>query len=244
MSLIVSSNILVFDLDDTLFPECSYVQSGFAAIDQWLLANHNISGFLARALHHYNAGVRGQTIDLALQDLKIFSQMLATKLVTLYREHRPSIALYPDARWALEHCGQSHSLGVLTDGWLMSQQNKVRALDLEKYVNHLVYSDALGRESWKPNVAPYAAIVERFACSHSDCVYIADNPQKDFVTARKLGWKTVRVVRPDGEYRKSVVPPDHDAHVTITSLYELKALLPSACAAVSARSKDNPDHLL
>jgi putative hydrolase of the HAD superfamily len=225
---VTSSSIIVFDLDDTLFSEGSYVRSGFAAVDEWLLRNSNVSGFLSRALEHYNSGARGRIIDLALQDLSIFSEALVTTLVTHYREHSPRIDFYPDAQWALEYFHESNSIGLLTDGWLVSQRQKVKALGLERLADHIIYSDALGRACWKPSAAPYCALVEKFSCRHSDCVYIADNPQKDFITARKLGWTTIRVLRPEGEYRQSVVPPNYDAHVTVSSLYELANLFPKA----------------
>ena len=47
---------VVFDLDDTLFPEREFVLSGFAAVDAWLRNNRAITGFAERASAESRAG--------------------------------------------------------------------------------------------------------------------------------------------------------------------------------------------
>src|SRR5437667_312129 len=37
-------------------------------------------------------------------------------------------------------------------------------------------------------------------CTGRGCLYLGDNPRKDFVAARRRGWRTVRVRRPEGEH--------------------------------------------
>ena len=61
---------------------------------------------------------------------------------------------------------------------------------------------------------------------HSDaaeCVYVADNPTKDFAAPRALGWHTVRIRRPGGLHAGLAHSP-HEVDHEITSLTELRHL--------------------
>jgi len=61
--------VLVFDLDDTLYPECDYVRSGFAAVDRWLREHRGVTGFSEIANAHFRGGRRGNIFDLSLEEL-------------------------------------------------------------------------------------------------------------------------------------------------------------------------------
>jgi putative hydrolase of the HAD superfamily len=217
---------IIFDLDDTLFPECEYVLSGFRAVGAWIEENHSIQGFSHIAEDFFRIGKRGNIFNLVLQELGVQSdEALVPEMVKVYREHRPDITLFDDARWALEHFGPSRKLGIITDGYLITQQNKVKALKIEDCFDVIVYSDEFGREHWKPSEKPYRKIMEKLSCAGNGCMYIADNPRKDFVTAKALGWMTVHIRRPAGEYRHHVPLDGYEADKEIASLFELKGLI-------------------
>ncbi len=55
------------------------------------------------------------------------------------------------------------------------------------------------------------------------CVYVADNPAKDFVAANALGWRTVLVKRPDALYADCPAPEGGRPQAVIDTL---GALLP------------------
>ena len=50
----------VFDIDDTLVLEHSYVLSGFAAVARWILSVHKVDGFYNAAVARFDAGSRGK----------------------------------------------------------------------------------------------------------------------------------------------------------------------------------------
>jgi FMN phosphatase YigB (HAD superfamily) len=57
-------------------------------------------------------------------------------------------------------------------------------------------------------------------------VYVADNPLKDFVAARRVGMATVRVRRPGGEYVQQDPPTEqHRADIVIQTLDMLEEVL-------------------
>jgi putative hydrolase of the HAD superfamily len=213
---------LVFDLDDTLFPEHQFVLSGFAAVDEWLQSHFGLVGFLQVATLKFQSGVRGRIFDEAI-DLLGWSDhgISIDTMLTVYREHRPTIELHEDARWAIERTSGSFCLGLLTDGFLATQKRKVEALGIADHFDAIVYSDEFGRDCWKPSPVPYQALMERLGGPAESFTYVSDNPTKDFVTANALGWRTVRIIRPDGEYRDVIAPPRYDAPVHITTLRDL-----------------------
>ena len=219
--------VLVFDLDDTLYPECDYVRSGFEAVDRWLRDQHGVTGFNEVAVAHFQAGRRGNIFDLSLEQLGMAREpALISRLVTVYREHKPAIRLHEDAAWALDHFRPRMKLGVITDGQLVTQQRKVAALGIEPKVDRIIYSDAFGRENWKPSTVPYCKLIEAMGCNHAECVYVADNVEKDFLAARRLGWRTIQIRRPNGEYCSRQASSDYQAEEQIASLRELMDLLP------------------
>lgn len=217
---------LVFDLDDTLFPERDYVHSGFRAVGAWLSENHNVQDFADVAIELYNAGRRGRIFDEALTTLGLEAHLNSIQsLVDIYRTHAPSIQLFEDAAWALRRFRSEFAVGILTDGYLVAQQQKVAALGLQEMVNHVLYTDSLGRDHWKPSPLPYRKIMELTNSEGHECVYVGDNPLKDFVAARQLGWTTIHIVRESGEYAHALGPQSHEAHHRVASLYELVRIL-------------------
>jgi putative hydrolase of the HAD superfamily len=219
---------LVFDLDDTLFPERDYVLSGFQAVDAWLRNEKAIAGFEEQAKAEFFAGSRGDIFNRALRSLGVRDEPeLVRQMVEVYRAHHPQIRLFPDARWALDHFAQSKKLGLLTDGYLSVQQRKVAALGIAGRFQAIVYSDRFGREGWKPSPLPYAPIAGNLGCEPSECAYVADNPAKDFIAARRLNWFTVRVRRPNTEHFAVRSDQDDEADVEIETLLQLPQALES-----------------
>lgn len=67
--------------------------------------------------------------------------------------------------------------------------------------------------------------MQLLSCKGKECVYVADNPQKDFITANKLGWMTVQICREGGEYAKVIPQESYEAQFKIKTLVELKDIL-------------------
>lgn len=220
---------VIFDLDDTLYPEHAFVRSGFAEAGRWLQAQQGVAGLAAEAGRLFAEGRRGRIFDEALLALGVApAPALVARLVAVYRSHVPQLELYADAAWALDHCGARGRLGLLTDGYAATQRNKVAALGIAARFQAMVFTDDHGRENWKPSPAPFQRIALALDCPAAACVYVGDNPAKDFVAPNRLGWRTVHLRRAGGEYAAVIpegLPADHRAQRAITSLRELGGLL-------------------
>lgn len=214
---------IVFDLDDTLFLERDYVRSGFDAVGDWVRGQRGLEGFAETAWHAFESGVRGQIFDLALQRLGVeVTPAIVADLVNCYRQHTPVIGLLDDARACLERLG-GHTLGVVTDGPVASQRAKARVLGVEHWAAVAVFTGELGEGLSKPHPRAFELVQEATGQGGRRCVYLADNPAKDFAGPHVLGWATVRVRRRHGLHRD--VPSGDDVDLEVSDLSEVPSCL-------------------
>jgi putative hydrolase of the HAD superfamily len=146
---------------------------------------------------------------------------LVPAMVECYRNHIPDIELTPDAERALARWSGSFFLGLISDGPLRMQQQKVQALGLDRRLNRVILTDQWGSAFWKPHPRAFEAIEQDSGHSRSACAYIADNAAKDFVAPNSRGWRTVRICRPGGVYGEMSPPPGGCEQFQIQSLDEV-----------------------
>jgi putative hydrolase of the HAD superfamily len=191
---------IVFDLDDTLYLEREYVRTGFMAVAESL---EERAGLCRVELFSYlwglfEDGVRGESFDRLLKAYPALDRHCrVADLVDTYRTHRPAIALLPGVRDLLENlAGRGYRMGLLSDGPLVCQQSKVQALGLESHLAPIALTGYWGREYWKPHPRGYEQFGSAWGLAARQLLYVADNPEKDFITPRRLGWRTIRVRMP------------------------------------------------
>ncbi len=219
---------LVFDLDDTLYPERDFVYGGHRAVAERVFLDHGIDVEpILRA--QFESGVRSNRFGRALAALGVVAdEAYLRTLVDVYRGHactlRPFVATagLPGLRRA------GYRLGLVTDGVAAVQRRKLAAVGLAPLFDAVVYTDELGdRSFWKPSQVPFARCLAVLGVEPARAVYIADNPLKDFSGARALGMATVRVRHPDGEHARREPATSADAaDVEIASLGDLFRLFP------------------
>jgi putative hydrolase of the HAD superfamily len=216
---------VIFDLDDTLYREHDYVRSGFAAVARRLAREPGAppAGELSAALvDEWERHGRGRVFDAVAERFDL--RVPVAELVAAYREHEPSLDLYPDAERALARLEAAGTrVAVLTDGLATVQRRKLHALGLDRRVGCIVVSDDYGLDAWKPSPVPYRAALAQLGVPAGGAVYVGDNPHKDFIGARALGLGTVRVRRETGDHVRTVLNPDYEADLTVASLDEVFA---------------------
>ena len=209
---------VVFDVDDTLYLERDYVASGFAAIEPLARSRFGVTGFAATAWDLFSAGARGDIFDRALVSMGVScTPAEVASLVSAYRRHRPRIALLPDARAAV----RGRPFALLTDGPVLSQANKIRALSVAQQASLVVLTGRYRGKFGKPHPRGFREIAERSGADR--LAYVADNPAKDFAAPRALGWRTVRVRRRGGLHAD--VPHGDDVDVVVDDLSDLAGAL-------------------
>jgi putative hydrolase of the HAD superfamily len=192
---------VVFDLDDTLYLERDYVRSGFRSLEAWAKINLGLDDFCLRAWTLFNAGARGNIFDRILIKAGIEPDRNTIQtMVDLYRGHIPDIQLAADAADCLQDVRDQVHLALVSDGPEQSQRNKIKALGLERSFEAVILTAALGSGYAKPHLKAFLDVQKYFGPAVQQYTYVADNPIKDFIAPRNLGWKTIRVRRDQGLY--------------------------------------------
>jgi putative hydrolase of the HAD superfamily len=217
---------VVFDMDDTLYPESAYVLSGFRAVADWAAEQYQWGAEdsyqdLARL---FNEGVRGDTFNrwLTAQG-HTMPEAGAEECVRVYRGHQPTLKPYEDIPELLRALKPRYKLGVVSDGYLTVQQAKFKALALTEWFDAVVFSDQWGQDAWKPSPRPFVEVLALLGVEGPDAVYIGDNPTKDFIGARQVGMKTLWY-QPDGGVYADRQPPT-EAHYPDQILTSYRDLL-------------------
>jgi putative hydrolase of the HAD superfamily len=226
---------IVYDLDDTLYPEEDYVRSGLRTVGRALGAELGVPDLADRLLLCFQQGDRAHIYNRALEELGSSGPdvtRLVERMVQMHRLHTPGIILFPDAEESLQYWRKRAKLGIISDGFLAVQQAKITALGLESRVDAIILTDQRGREYWKPHPWAFEQAAERLKVPHNRCVYVADNPAKDFVAPNALGWTSVCVRRKGGFYANQSPTEGGAPGYSIGDLKELPRVL-----GIESRSK-------
>lgn len=216
---------VLFDLDDTLYEEKQFVMSGFKAISQYLSKEYNFNQeeIFKILKSDFENGLRKKNFDILLEKLNLKEEGVDA-LVKIYREHLPTLSLYPDAEVILRNFKNKFKLGLITDGYPIVQKNKISALNIKYYFNIVILNDISGNRS-KAHTLPFEDAVRKLNVKPGDAIYVGDNPLKDFISAKKIGMHTVRIKRETGEYNKIIVDKSLDADYTISNLSQLLQII-------------------
>ena len=193
---------VIFDLDDTLYPEREYAFSGFAAV---AAAFEDHLGDPSKATNRmrqlFNTEHRRRVFNTILTERGILDEPLLQSMIETYRAHHPEISLFSDAAAALGRLKDHYKLGLITDGPLIMQSAKIETLGLRDKFDEIILTAELETGFGKPHTRAFEMMTKRLDVSPRRCAYIADNAAKDFIAPNTLGWTTVQVIRPDGVYR-------------------------------------------
>lgn len=176
--------IFVFDLDDTLYSERSFEQSGIAYVYDQIKGCCSESNFSLTL-----KDLRSETWINQLLEYKEISRLYPKEiLLHHYRSHLPEIYLYPDARNFLNGIkANGNRMALVTDGRSVTQRNKLKALGVENFFDVIVISEEVGSE--KPTLTNFQKVLDH--CQGKQYIYFGDNPQKDFLGPNQLGWETI-----------------------------------------------------
>lgn len=220
---------MLFDLDDTLYPEIDFVKSGFRVVADYLGSKYNLNkdSLLTQMLEKLQKEGRGKIFNHLLYDLGLYSEKEVNFLVNLYRSHQPTIHLYNDAIPTLSHLRQiGIRLGIVTDGMASVQNNKIAALSLKCLFDVIICSDELGRECWKPSIIPYQTALDLLQVLPPEATYVGDDPSKDFISPNCMGMLTIQVKRQrQNNSVPDTVPEAASARYVVNSLTEIVPII-------------------
>lgn len=218
---------VIFDLDDTLYPERAFAFSGFAAVAtafQNQLGDPEPAAERMRQL--FDTEHRPTVFNALLSERGVSEDKeLIRGMIETYRTHRPSITLHPDADAVLTQLRGKYKLGLISDGPLDTQRSKIDALGIRQRFDEIIITSELGPNRGKPDRTAFELMTKRLQLAPSACLYVADNPAKDFIAPNALGWTTVRIIRNDGIYRDVPPAPGGEPGQAIDTLAGLEGLV-------------------
>jgi len=183
----LADTVIVFDLDDTLYPEEAYVRSGIVAVCALAAGLFGVD-HTPELLALRDAGERDWLT--ALCERLPSGAGARDSLLWVYRLHEPRIALDPEVRALVNRVmAEARGTAIITDGRSVTQRLKLRALGLSTLQTYV--SEEYGNHE-KPDPTRFLAVMSDFPADQY--LYVADNPAKDFIAPRALGWLTIGVV--------------------------------------------------
>lgn len=185
------------DMDDTLMEERDFVYSGYRAVAAALVAfkgakdsEQSAADIFGQLRYTFLKYGRSGAFDRVCAKLDAPIPPIAD-LVRTYREHTPTVTLYPGVTKALAMLRKIAPIAIVTDGAARVQQSKFDALGLSEHVDQLVLCDAVG--AGKPDPAAFRIAAEAFGVDPTECLIIGDDPHHDVEAAAALQAPCLRV---------------------------------------------------
>lgn len=212
---------VLFDLDDTLYPQADYLAGAWRAVAEAAAPQAARPVETIRCALEQVASLgsdQGRIIDRALEQLGL-EGIAVGPLVEVFRAYAPDrLEPYPGVMAGLGSLRRVVRVGLVTDGDVEIQRAKLRALGLDEAFDVVVFSDQLGRHHRKPDPEPFRAALASLGIAPAAGVYIGDRPDKDVLGATTAGLRAVRVRT--GEYRDlpNTIEPWADAPDVATAI--------------------------
>ena len=222
----MSIRAILFDLDDTLYPEHEFVESGFHTVARHLvdLSGRGYDEMYQRLMTLLEERGRGCVFDLVLDELGLCDDVNVARSVYLYRTHTPIINPYPEAVSLLRDIrARAIAVGLITDGMGSVQRRKIEALDIQSLFDLIICTDEIGPDYWKPSPLPYELALQTFGISPAEAVYIGNDVSKDFAGANQIGMTTIQIGSDPGPESELELTYQPDFHVP--SLGQLNQVL-------------------
>ena len=217
--------VLSVDLDDTLYRELDFVESGFSEVAKYIASSTQLDKSLV--LSELNRNLRkfgrGQVFDMTLKHFEVFSVSEVRRCLSVYRGHRPKISLAPQVKEVLDLVSQELPLYLVTDGNRLVQRRKVQALGIKPLFRGIYYTRDHGLVSEKPSLTCFESILRAEEISWGELMYVGDNPRKDFVSLRASG--AITVGTQDGPYSGATLPSKFHPEIKIQTFVDLPVLL-------------------
>ena len=233
---------IIFDLDDTLVSEYVFVKSGFKAVAKHLTECKE--GVFASFAGAEGGALSKEFLALFDESVKnVFNRFLDAhgvtgytgddvfSLVKVYREHEIDKEIYKSYDdvepflYALKEKGIA--AGILTDGFAVSQRNKIKTLgfDVHPAIKATVVTAERG-EGWaKPSAKGFELLCDELDVKPQEMMYVGDNPKKDFYISKNIPISTIRIIRGGGVYENAPYLEDVKEDHRIEKLEELYAFI-------------------
>jgi putative hydrolase of the HAD superfamily len=224
---------VLFDLDDTLYPEHAFVDGGFQAVGRTLArpSGRQAAWLVERLWALHDRDGRGRLFDALIAELGLddLDGTLAAACVLAYRTHQVHLAPFPGVPELLDGLRRRGvRTGLVSDGYGAVQARKLAGLgEVATRLDAIVLTDDLGPGHGKPSPTAFRVACRLLEVEPSATIYVGNDPRKDFIGARAAGLRTIRVGALPNEGRGAAIAvrPADDADLSVESIDALDAVL-------------------
>lgn len=221
--------LVLFDLDDTL---CDYSGARIGRLrtaygDAFAAAGMrdiDLDGVIAESLAIHQHGSHHFPEVLARHGMT--DPELAARAQRWYLRHRfLGLKLYDEARDVLTRIRAMpavRAIGLVTNGPVEVQRDKIELLDLWSDIDFAVISGEIGIE--KPDARIFAEALRRGSAGADQAVYVGDSPEFDMEGARNAGIARIWMNRAAISWKRESPPPEREARTLADMLSILEAL--------------------
>ncbi|GGE28047.1 haloacid dehalogenase [Pullulanibacillus camelliae] len=228
--------MIFFDLDDTLHdhlrPFAQAIECVFPDLSETFSSIEEVyKGFRAASdllWKQYDANelslgeLRIQRIIIALKAFKSnINREQAVQFQNRYEVQSTNLKLFPEVPKLLTDLKQKgYLLGILSNGPTTHQLNKIKALELDRFVprNFIFISNAVGIAKPDPHI--FNLVSRKVNCLPEEILYIGDTWENDVVASIEGGWQAIWF-----NHRRREPGSEHQPFAVVESLSEIVDLL-------------------
>ena len=184
---------IVFDLDNTIYNEEDYFS---LVIDEFCTKYNfiNSKSKFQEGLSRYRPISKNIILDLFN-----YANIDYTKYNNLFFELYISVnglmKTYDDFNMIIHYLrNKGYKIGLITNGLIQAQRNKIKLLGIESAFDHIVYARTWGKEYEKPHHKSFDEIVHKLSLTFPEVAFIGDNPDIDFSYPYEREATTIRVM--------------------------------------------------
>lgn len=191
----MNKELLIFDLDDTIYPEYTYNLACYKAASEQLKQDYGVDSYtiienlFSQRIYTGLFEKVSEYFNLNLTEYYIFNSLVKT-----YRGHIPTLKPYHGFIKNIDLLREKYSLSIITDGNKEIQRKKIKSLGIEPYFDYIVCSSELGKGVSKPMPLPYDTVLNYFDIPPEKSVYIGDNLAKDFIYPKSIGMHSIHLM--------------------------------------------------
>ena len=204
--------LILFDLDDTLISESKWYMDKWKKCDFYIEKKYNIVGFyekISQIIYQHGFDYP-KKVDDALVGLNVYSKNLVKEIVNYYLDVEVTPTIFPNTHYILKDLSKKFHLGIITSGKKWEQELKIKLSGLEEYFSFI---DVIENKS-KTSSELFTKSLIFFNTIPENTVYVGNDPFNDFIGAKNLKMKTIRILQ--GIHKNSV--SINDADFTYNSL--------------------------
>ena len=216
--------IIAFDLDNTLYDETIYFDFGIDIVVDKL---EKELGFDPKKMKNELLDIlkkNGKHYHYLFDDfLKIYSlekEEYLPKILNFFSQVEKDLKTFEGVTELLQKLSQKYELVIITNGRKEIQERKIKLLNIKNFFSLIIFASEFED---KPSKKPFEHLLQVKKIDSHEIIYIADNPETDFIGAKKLGITTIRIH--NKEFENKVLNKKYDADFYIKNVRELEEIL-------------------